>query len=231
MAPKSPPIRRALIVLAVLTALVLVGARLRSSLGIELDVDSVRSFAEGLGALGPLLFVGIVAGRAILALPSQVVLIAAGLCFGTLVGTLVGGTGLMLSGLAIFVGTRYAGQDQVEKHLGPRMGQILAISGRRFGAAALAIGSAYPIAPLSPIQAAAGLTPMPTGVFVVAALLGSLVRAAIFAYFGNSIAEASLTSILLGTLPFVVIVGIPLLTKGGRAWLRRVSGLDEATAE
>jgi uncharacterized membrane protein YdjX (TVP38/TMEM64 family) len=183
-------LRRSLVALAIVALALAVGSWLRGELGLELDVASLREFAQGLGPAAPILFVGLVAFRAALALPSQVVLIAAGLCFGTGIGTLVGGTGLDLAG-------------------------------RRAGALALALGSSYPIAPLSPIQAAAGLTPMSVMLFLVAAFAGALARAAAFAFFGNALMESSLSAILYATLAFAAFLLAPLMLPRGRAWARQ----------
>jgi uncharacterized membrane protein YdjX (TVP38/TMEM64 family) len=200
---------------------------LRRTLGLDLDVESVRAFADGLGPAAPVLFVALVAGRALLALPSQVVLIVAGLCFGTFVGALVGGTGLMLSGLALFLMARYAGRATIEQRLGPPFGRLLDLAGRRAGALALALGCAYPIAPLSPIQAAAGLTPMTVLLFVLGAFAGSFTRAATFAYFGDALVGSSLTGLVWATLAFLTILLIPLAFPRGRAWLREWARPDE----
>ncbi|MBW2498493.1 MAG: TVP38/TMEM64 family protein [Deltaproteobacteria bacterium] len=214
-------LRRSLVALAIVALALAVGSWLRGELGLELDVASLREFAQGLGPAAPILFVGLVAFRAALALPSQVVLIAAGLCFGTGIGTLVGGTGLLISGLGLFCLARYAGRDVVEERLGQRFARLLDLAGRRAGALALALGSSYPIAPLSPIQAAAGLTPMSVMLFLVAAFAGALARAAAFAFFGNALMESSLSAILYATLAFAAFLLAPLMLPRGRAWARQ----------
>lgn len=218
----STTIRRLLILLAVLILLFVVGGWARERLGIALDVDSVRSFANDLGPLGPLLFVFVVAGRSLLWLPSQVVLIAAGLCFGTLVGSAVGGAGLMISGLFLFLVARYAGRDVVERQLGPRVQGLLDFTSRRTGAVAFALACGYPVSPLSPLQAAAGWTPMPVFNFVASAFVGGMMRAGIFAYFGDGLANASWSSLVAPLLVFALALALPLAFPRGRAWLRDI---------
>jgi uncharacterized membrane protein YdjX (TVP38/TMEM64 family) len=220
----APALRRGLILVAILLALISMGSTLRSALGIDLDVDSVRTFAQGLGPLAPVLFVGVVALRGFLALPSQVVLIAAGLCFGTLVGAVVGGTGLMLSGLGIFLGARYAGRASLEATLGERFRELLDVSSGWAGSVAIALGSGYPIAPLSPIHATAGLTLMSIPLFVAGALAGGIIRASIFSYFGNAIIEEGTRGLLLGTAGLLFVVAVPFAFPSGRRWLARLFG-------
>ena len=217
--PMSQTLRRGLIIGLIVIVVITLGTQLRASLGIELDVESVRAFAVGLGPMGPLLFIGVVALRGLLALPSQVVLIAAGLCFGTLIGTLVGATGLMLSGLGIFMGVRYAGRKELLARAGKKFGRILDASGDRRGAIALALGSGYPISPLSAIHAAAGLTPMSALSFILAAFTGGLIRASIFSYFGNAITDSDKSAYLYSAIGLLALIAIPLCFEASRNWL------------
>jgi uncharacterized membrane protein YdjX (TVP38/TMEM64 family) len=216
----SPTQKRLVITFAIFAIVVAIGSFLRSELGIELDVESVRAFAESLGTAGPILFVFVVAGRALLALPSQIVLIAAGLCFGTVVGTIVGGAGLMLSGLAMFLIARYAGRQSIEERIGERGRHLLDFARHRSGAVTFAIACGYPIMPLSPIQAGAGLTPMPIPNFILAAFVGCSIRSSIFAYFGNAIALSSWIDVIYSAAFFAVAIAVPLAFPRGRAWLR-----------
>jgi uncharacterized membrane protein YdjX (TVP38/TMEM64 family) len=216
----STVLRRLLITIAMLLVILAIGGWTRERLGIELDVESVRAFAKSLGAAGPILFVFIIAGRSLLALPSQIVLIAAGLCFGTVIGTIVGGAGLMISGLALFLGARYAGRESVEKRIGPRGRRLLDFASHRSGAATFAIACGYPLIPLSPIQAAVGLTPMRISLFITAAFVGGSIRASVFAYFGNALVDSSWMGLIYTVGLFTLALAIPLAFPSGRSWLR-----------
>ena len=214
--------RRLLIVSALLLLVYAAGTVLRNQLGIEFEAEAIRDYVLDLGPAAPFLFVFIVAGRALLGLPSQLVLIAAGLCFGTLKGSLVGGAGLMVSGSAVFAAARYAGRDVVEKRLGEGVQKVLNFTSRRTGAVAFSLAFGYPISPLTPLHAAAGWTPMPVPNFIAAAFVGGVIRAAVFAYFGNALVEASLTALLAPVAVLAVVLAIPLCFEEGRAWLRDV---------
>lgn len=199
-----------------------VGWLLRARLGLdlELEVDSVRRLVAGLGPIAPLLFVLVVAGRALLWLPSQIVLVAAGLCFGTTLGTLVGGAGLMLSGLGLFLLARHAGRESLEQRLGQRTRALLALAADRRGALALAFASSYPLVPLSPVQASAGLTAMPLSSFVPAAFAGGLVRASTYAFFGDAMIELEAHRLALALALALGVLVLPLAFPAGRRWLR-----------
>jgi uncharacterized membrane protein YdjX (TVP38/TMEM64 family) len=212
--------RRLLVIVLAVVAVFALGTVLRGRLGIDLDAESVRDYVLGLGPAAPVLFVAIVALRALLGLPSQVVLIAAGLCFGTALGSIIGGAGLMLSGLFLFAVARYAGRDTIERHLGPRVRNVLEFTSRGSGAVAFSLACAYPISPLSPLQAAAGWTPMPITNFFVSTFVGGMVRAGVFAYFGDALTRASWGALLAPLALFAVGVTIPICFPSGRAWLR-----------
>lgn len=224
-------VRRILVLCVVLLVVYGAGTVLRGRLGIAFDAESVRDYVLGLGPMAPALFVFIVAGRSLLGLPSQIVLIAAGLCFGTLLGALVGGTGLMLSGLALFAFARYAGRDVVERRLGGKAGGILQFTGRRTGIAAFALMFGYPISPLSPLQAAAGWTPIPVANFALAAFLGGLIRAGVFAYFGDALTDASWAALLAPLGVLALVLAVPLAFPAGRAWVRGLFGAGDRESE
>ncbi len=205
--------------IALVAGLLVAGHGLRSWLGIELDIDSLRAMTTKLGPLAPAVFVFIVAGRALLWLPSQVVLIVAGLCFGTGLGALVGGAGLMISGLFLFLLARYAGRESIEHRIGTKGRALLAFTSRRQGALALALASGYPLSPLSPLQAGAGLTAMPLASFVVAAFAGGTVRASTYAFFGDAMLELEGHQLVGAALLLVATLLLPFASSGGRRWL------------
>lgn len=218
--PMSRTRKKLAIVAAIVVAVYSAGTVLRESLGISFDAASLREWVLGLGPLAPILFVFVVAGRAFLGLPSQLVLVAAGLCFGTLLGSLIGGVGLMLSGLLLFTAARYAGREAIDRRLGPRVRHILDFTSRRSGIAFFSFAFGYPISPLTPLHASAGFTPMPLANFAVAAFAGGVMRAAIYAYFGDALTESSLRALVVPTLIILVVLAVPLVFPSGREWLR-----------
>lgn len=207
--------------LAVLAALIGVALYARGRLGISWDLDGLRAFMDGLGPWGPLAFVGVVTFRTVLFVPSQLALIAGGICFGTTGGTIYGAIGLLASGLLVFVMTRWLGADAVRSRVPQAAQRALAAAGSRGGAVLVGIGTGYPVGNVTGYHAAAALTPMRYDVFTVAVALGSLLRAWTYAYFGNAILErstAELVAIALAVAAAAML--LPLLHPRVRAWLR-----------
>jgi uncharacterized membrane protein YdjX (TVP38/TMEM64 family) len=194
----------------------------RRSLGIELDPNALRELVLGLGPAAPLACVLLITFRSLLGIPSQVALVVAGLCFGTLAGTFYGATGLTASGLGSFLIARYAGRDALESRIPARLKPLLEQAGERPGALFIAVGTGYPIGFITAYHAMAGVTAMRLWVFVVSLAIGSTLRAATYAFFGSSLVAGDLTPILRATAVIGAAFAIPLLFPGARAWLRRV---------
>jgi uncharacterized membrane protein YdjX (TVP38/TMEM64 family) len=193
----------------------------RTRLGISWDLDGLRTFVEGLGAWAPLAFVGVVTFRTVLFVPSQLALIAGGICFGTTGGTLYGALGLLASGLLVFALTRWLGADAVRSRVPAAAQRALAAAGSRGGAALVAVGTGYPVGNVTGYHAAAALTPMRLDVFALAVAAGSLLRAWIYAFFGNAILERSTTELVgIGLAVAAAALLLPLLHPRVRSWAR-----------
>jgi uncharacterized membrane protein YdjX (TVP38/TMEM64 family) len=207
--------------LAALALLLGVAWFARTRLGISWDLDALRALVDGLGVWGPAAFVAVVTFRTVLFVPSQLALIAGGICFGTTGGTLFGALGLLASGLLVFTLTRWLGADAVRSRVPAAVQRALAAAGSRGGAALVAIGTGYPVGNVTGYHAAAALTPMRVDVFTVAVALGSLGRAWTYAFFGNAILErstAELVAIAVGVGLATAL--LPLLHPRVRAWAR-----------
>jgi uncharacterized membrane protein YdjX (TVP38/TMEM64 family) len=211
--------RRTLAILLGAAVLIAVFATLRRALGIELNPESIRDSIDRLGFWGPLVFVGIVALRIPLAVPSAFVLIGGGIMFGSVEGTLYGATGLLISAIAAFLGSRWAGRAAIEARIPARMQYLFDLAGSPMGALVVALGTAYPLSVITSFHLVAGVTSMSLPVFAVAAGTGSLGRAALYTYFGSRLVDADPGEMLgVGAL-FAAAMLIPLVFPGPRAWL------------
>jgi uncharacterized membrane protein YdjX (TVP38/TMEM64 family) len=210
--------RTAAIVLAVLVGAAVL---IRTQLGIRWELDALRAFVTGLGFWGPVALVGIIAFRPVLLVPSQLALIAGGVCFGTLLGTAYGALGLTASGLLVFGMTRWLGADAVRTRVPLALQRALAAGGSRWGAVLVAVGNGYPVGTVTAYHAAAALTPMPLAVFLLAVGAGSLLRAWTYSFFGNAMLERG-TGELVAIAAAIAAAALllPLLHPRARAFAR-----------
>jgi uncharacterized membrane protein YdjX (TVP38/TMEM64 family) len=208
-------------------AVLLVGfIAMRRALGLEFDPESMETTVSSMGVWGPLVYMGIVAFRVPLGLPSQLVLVGGGIVFGTLSGTLYGAAGLLASGVALFLGARYAGREALESRIPPRMRPVLDLAATRVGALSMAVGTGYPFGPITLYHLVAGVTGMAFVAFVLAVGAGSLVRSATFTFFGSQILAGDSMGIVQAGALIAAAVLVPLLFPRSRAWLLDAFGRE-----
>ena len=202
--------------------LLALGIFVRTQLGINLDPESIRLWVLSAGPIAPILCVAMVAGRSVIGLPSQVVLIVAGLSFGTFWGTVYGALGLEITGLVTFQLARTAGRESVHRKIPQRLRPIVARAGERPGAVFVAVATGYPIGVLTAYHALAGVTSMKFGVFAFSLGLGATARAATYAYFGNSLMAGEFKLVGIATAVILGLLALPLVFPSGRAFFKRV---------
>ena len=200
-------------------ALIALGRVFAARAGLEWNPTSVRELVAGLGPWGPVLFVGLITFRQIILIPSQILLVAGGLCFGVLAGTIYGAVGLVLSGTTLFLIARYVGKEAMLARIPDELKPVLDAAGRRAGPALIALGTGYPVGPLSAYHAAAGLTTISLGVFVAAVAVGGLVRGLIYTYFGSALVEGLGGTLLLAGALLLLATLLPLASPRARRWI------------
>jgi uncharacterized membrane protein YdjX (TVP38/TMEM64 family) len=211
--------RRTVVILLV-AAVVLAGfTALRRALGLELNPESIRDSVDQLGFWGPFAFVGIVALRIPLAVPSALILMGGGILFGSVEGTLYGAAGLLISAIGVFLGSRWAGREAVEKRIPVRMRYLFELAGSRIGALVVALGTAYPISVITSFHLVAGVTSMSLPAFIAGAGTGSLGRAALYTYFGSRLVDPDPVEMLGVAAAFAAALLLPLAFPAPRAWL------------
>jgi uncharacterized membrane protein YdjX (TVP38/TMEM64 family) len=222
--------RGQLILLGVMAGTALAAWAARSALGLEWSAESLREVVARRGAWGPLVFVLLVALRPLLFIPSQILLVAGGLCFGATAGALYGAAGIALCGVGVFSLARWAGRDAVLANVPPSLRWAFDAASSRAGALVLFLGTAWPVGPISAFHAGAGLTRMTVPVFLGCLSAGALLRGTIYAFFGSSLAEAEAWEMLLAGALLVGAAALPLVHPRSRAWLRARLGVGEPEA-
>jgi len=196
----------------------------RRTLGLELAPDSVRDAVATAGGWAPLVYIGVVAFRVPLGLPSQLVLVGGGLLFGARAGSCYGAIGLVLSAVALFAGSRTLGRDRLRACAPARLAAVMDIAGSRLGAVFMAVGTGYPLGPITLYHGIAGLTSMSLAAFVLAVTLGSAARAITFSFFGSSLLSGQIDRILYAVLLLALAGLLPLAFPRPRCWLMQILG-------
>lgn len=184
--------------------------------GLEWKPEVLRDHVAALGVFGPLAFVAIMALRPLLVLPSWLVLFACGMLFGPWLGALYGALGAFLGGVLIFGIARAFGRDAVQSRIGGALrifDELLAARGVPW----LALYTAVPISPLTPIYASAGVSRMPLAPFCAAIAVGLLPRTSVFTFAGRAAAEPSLTNLVVAGAIIALAIAI---TWGARGLFR-----------
>jgi len=194
----------------------------RRAAGIEVDPVSIRAFVQGYGLWGPAVLILLITFRPVLFIPSQVLLVAAGICFGTWAGAFYAAVGLMLGGLTGFGFARWVGRDVVLARVPPGIREVVEGRGQAAGLALLFVTTAYPVGPIFVFSMGAALAGLTVLGAALALFAGGFVRAAAFTYFGSSLVEAEPTQILLAGLAVAAVVLLPFLHPRARAWALRL---------
>ena len=202
---------RTLLTLAVLVA---GGQWLRAHLGLT-SVDAVRDAVETLGWRAPAAFLALVMLRQFVLLPSVLLLTAGGVIFGGMLGTLLGGTGIVVSGVANFLLARRFGAAFVPPWLHDHLARITA-RGPAPVVLFTGLATVHPVGPLIAAQWAAGCSTIAASTFVLVIVPASYARAAALATFGSTLGDFGSPASLLFAAVLAAVVVVPLCFPGVR---------------
>jgi uncharacterized membrane protein YdjX (TVP38/TMEM64 family) len=203
------------VLLAVVAALFAAGSVVRGSFGDELSVESLRGWVRGLGLVAPVAYVGLVAFRQFLLLPSILLLAAGGLVFGATLGTLLGGLGIVLSALLGFTLARTLGREWLELRMGSRLSALVQ-RGQRVGPLVVGLATAHPLGPMTALHWGAGLASVAWVPFVAVVVVAGAARAFLVSSLGASLVEPRSLQFWLTTLALLLAVLAPLAHPGLR---------------
>ncbi len=223
--PTPEPERRESLVgplvgLAAVAGFLLLGYAVRTGLGMEMSPTGVQEAVGRLGWAGPIAFFALVMFRQFLALPAWLILPAGGLCFGTALGTVLGGGALAVSACMKFGIARWAGRDWFRTQFGA---QFRRFEERvdRLGPLVIGLSTAHPFGILAPFHWGAGLSSIRFAPFVLAVVLGAPVRAFAFSALGATIVDVSTPEFRWVCLGLGAAMLLPLAVPGVR---RRIWG-------
>ena len=212
----SASVRGPLLGLGAVAAALLLGYLVRRRLGMELSPTGIQAAVAHLGWYGPLVFFSLVLFRQFLVIPSWLILPVGGLCFGTALGTALGGGALALSGCMKFGLARWAGRAWFREHFGDRFLHRLERHVDRLGPFVIGLSTAHPLGVLAPFHWGAGLSSIRFAPFAVAIVLGAPVRAFAFSALGAAIVDPATPEFRTLCLGLGAGVVLPLALPGVR---------------
>jgi len=139
-------------------------------------------------SLGWIIFIVFMGVQGIFApIPSEVVLIAAGMIWPSFLGFILGVLGSMVAGWLCYYLSRKGGRPIVEKAVGKENIETLDVYIQKYGAPVIFIARAFPFLAFDPISYVSGLVKIETKKYLIATFLGSLIRVAFYTWIGSSL--------------------------------------------
>jgi uncharacterized membrane protein YdjX (TVP38/TMEM64 family) len=201
--------RAAFIRIAAFAAVVAVAFAIASATGSIPSADEVRQWGDDLGPLAPLLFVGLfVALNFLITWP--ILAGAAGLLFGTALGTAVALAGVTLAGLAQMAVARYLAGDAVGHLLPDRVARFEPVLERR-GLVAVLYSRIVPAVPWGAVNYGAGLTRVRFRDLAQGTLIGGPPKVFAYVALGGSLTDLGSTEAKVALAVLLVVAALGLV--------------------
>lgn len=222
---RLPPwLRLGGLVVAVVSAFVIV------AVSGSLSADRVRDWVDGYGAAGPLVFIVVAAVLNCASFPGPLLAGAAGLLFGTALGTPVAIISTTLSAVGACLIARFVAGDVIERLAGARIKQLAHVVERHSFQSTFYV-RLLPGVPFTAFNYTVGLTRINVWLFGLATLIGCAPRTFAYVALGGSFGDFSdpTTIIAIAILVAMAIGG------GTFAWAQQTGritlpGSAEATS-
>jgi uncharacterized membrane protein YdjX (TVP38/TMEM64 family) len=173
----------------------------------SLSADKVRDWVEGYGAAGPLIFIVVSVALSCAGFPGPLLAGAAGLLFGTLVGTPTAIVGATLSAVAACLIARFVAGDFIERHAARRVKQLAALVERHSFLSTFYI-RLLPGVPFTIFNYTVGLTRINVALFGLATMIGCAPRTFAYVALGGSFGDfGDPTTIIAIAILVVMAIG------------------------
>jgi uncharacterized membrane protein YdjX (TVP38/TMEM64 family) len=186
----------------------------------DLSLAAVRETVGGLGALGPLVYVGLYALVTVLLLPATPFTILAGVLFGPVVGSVTALAGATLGATLTFLVGRVIGRGAVEQLSGRRVQAIDGFLAER-GFVSMLLMRLVPLFPFNVLNLVSGVTALGLRDYVLATAVGIVPGTVLLAAAGGSIEEPG-SPVFIGA-----VLGFVALAVGGGFAARRLRHHDQ----
>jgi uncharacterized membrane protein YdjX (TVP38/TMEM64 family) len=194
----KPRLRLGLLVASVVTLFLII------ALSGSLSADKVRTWVDGYGVAGPLVFIVVSSLLTIACFPGPLLAGASGLLFGTALGTPVSIVAATTGACLAFIVARWIAHDAVEEMAGPRLQGWQAWIEKR-GFMAVFYARITPAVPYNIVNYVAGLTRVSLGAFAGATAAGAAPRAFAYTALGGSFGNFSSPETIIAIIVLVVM--------------------------
>ena len=141
-----------------------------------------------LGIFGFLLFFIVMAIQGLIVpIPSEIVLLAAGMIWGLIGGGIMGVIGSMAAALLCFYVSRKGGRPLAEKFVGKSAISMADDFIHKYGMSAIIVARLLPFVAFDPISYTAGLVDLDVKKYSIGTLIGSIPRAFFYSWLGASL--------------------------------------------
>lgn len=182
------------------------------------DGAVLKHWIQTLGAIGPLLIIGLMMTAIIMSpIPSAPIALAAGAIYGHTAGTVYVVIGSELGAITAFYIARLVGIDLLQKWVGDRLTNGM-LGSQNVLMGIVFLSRLLPFVSFDLISYAAGVTPLKFWRFALATLAGIIPASFLLAHFGSELASGEshrvgITILLLGGLSLIGIISKWLSTR------------------
>ncbi|TAG10857.1 MAG: DedA family protein [Verrucomicrobia bacterium] len=162
----------------------------------QFSLQGAIAFLENSGSWAWLAGIGLLASDLFLPIPATVIISALGIVYGTVLGGLIGGLGLMVAGMIGYTLGRCATERFARRWLGDHDFEKGRLFFAKNGGWAVAISRALPTLP-EVISCTAGIVRMSLPKFMIALACGSLPMGLVFAAIGEKAEKSPMLAIAL----------------------------------
>ncbi|MHA2036734.1 MAG: TVP38/TMEM64 family protein [Promethearchaeota archaeon] len=141
-----------------------------------------------LGILGLFLFIAIMGLQGLFVpLPSELILLAAGMIWGIYLGGLMGVIGSMVAALLCYYVSRRGGRPLAEKFVGAKAINLADNFIHKYGTSAIIIARFLPFVAFDPISYASGIVDLNIKKYSLGTFIGSIPRAFFYSFLGSTL--------------------------------------------
>lgn len=177
-------------------------------------MTSFEAFALGLGPLG--IFIGMALESSIIPIPSEAILVTAGLLgYSPVTVAIWGGLGSTFGSIFGYGIGKYGGRPLIRKfgkYVFVKEDNLTVLEGwfKRWGGLVVLIGRLIPFIPYKIFSIASGIAKMDFKGFMIFTFIGSIPRAFLFSYFGKELLKIKSPVVIIVALVITTLIPIAI---------------------